>query len=177
MGVIFHWFLRQILRPMDKEKEFLALIEMHQGIIHKVAALYMNRADNRADLFQEILLAAWKGYANFRGDAKFSTWLYRVALNTAVTWYRKEQKAEPAETLDATHANLPGAYADAEEQLLAMRKAISGLSPIDKALVSLYLDEYDYREIGEILGISANNVAVKMNRIKNRLKQTTQQYL
>lgn len=162
---------------MDKEKEFLALIEMHQGIIHKVAALYMSRADSRADLFQEILLAAWKGYDNFRGDAKFSTWLYRVALNTAITWYRKEQKMEPAESLETSHANLPGTDLQEEEQLEAMRKAISGLSPIDKALVSLYLDEYDYREIGEILGLSANNVAVKMNRIKNKLKQTTQQYL
>jgi RNA polymerase sigma-70 factor (ECF subfamily) len=162
---------------MDKEKDFLALIEMHQGIIHKVSALYMSREENRADLFQEILLAAWKGYDNFRGDAKFSTWLYRVALNTAVTWYRKDQKVEPVESLETIHANLPATDMNAEEQLQAMRKAITGLSPIDKALVSLYLDDYDYREIGEILGMSANNVAVKMNRIKNKLKQTTLQYL
>lgn len=161
---------------MDKEKEFLALIEVHQGIIRKVAALYMSREDTRADLFQEILLAAWKGFSGFRGDAKFSTWLYRVALNTAVTWYRKESRVAPTDSIDKLQ-DQPGAPGSAEEdKMQAMQRAIAALSPIDKALVSLYLDEFDYREIGEIMGITANNVAVKMNRIKSKLKQTTQQY-
>lgn len=157
------------------EKEFIEAIQENQKIIFKVCNLYADRPSDREDLFQEILFNAWKGVKNFKAEAKFSTWLYRVALNTSITYFKKQQKnnlvpgdsehlyAAPSEELD--------------EQSMAMNKAIEDLSTIDKALVMLYLDDYSYPEIAEIMGISVNNISVKMNRIKARLKEGSKKYL
>jgi len=129
---------------------------------------------DREDLFQEILLNAWKGIHNFKGEARFSTWLYRVALNTAISFYRKGQRQVETTPWPPT-LSLPDTT-DNNEELAAMYLAIAGLSPIDKALVMLYLEEYSYTEIGDIMGITANNVAVKMNRIKTRLRESSKKY-
>ncbi len=163
---------------MPSEKEFITLLNEHQRIIYKVCNLYMDAHADREDLFQEITLQAWKAYAGFRGDAKFSTWLYRVALNTAITFFRKEKRkpniysTESVPDVDAHEAHDP-----VEEQVKAMYTAIGDLSKIDKAIVMLYLEDYNYNDIGEMMGITANNVAVKMNRIKTKLKESTQKYM
>ncbi len=159
---------------MAPEKEFISLLNEHQKIIYKVCNLYMDRHADRDDLFQEITLQAWKAYANFRGDAKFSTWLYRVALNTAITFFRKEKRAPSIFTTDILPDQNEDAYDPIEEQVKAMYAAIGNLSKIDKAIVMLYLEDYSYIEIGDMMGITANNVAVKMNRIKIKLKEETQ---
>ncbi len=158
-----------------QEKEFIQLLNKHQNIIHKICNVYQDEQADKEDLFQEITLQAWKAYKSFRGDAQFSTWLYRVALNTAITFYRKE-KRQPAiistdQFPEASESNDP-----IEEQVKAMYKAIAQLSKIDKALVMLYLEDYSYNQIGEMLGITANNVAVKMNRLKTKLKEETSKY-
>ncbi len=162
---------------MSIEQEFITLLNQHQKIIHKVCNLYMDLQADREDLFQEITLQAWKAYGKFRGDAKFSTWLYRVALNTAITFFRKE-KRQPALFSTATFPdeNAMDSPDPVEEQVKALYTAISDLSRIDKALVMLYLEDYNYNEIGEMMGITANNVAVKMNRIKSKLKEQTQKH-
>lgn len=163
---------------MSKEKEFIALLNEHQRIIHKVCNLYMDAHADREDLFQEITLQAWKAYGNFRGDAKFSTWLYRVALNTAITFFRKEKRQPDIFSTEAVpDFNANEAYDPIEEQVKAMYAAIGELSKIDKAIVMLYLEDYNYNDIGEMMGITANNVAVKMNRIKTKLKESTQKYM
>ncbi len=159
---------------MPDEKEFIALLNRHQKILYKVCNLYMDQHADREDLFQEITLQAWKAYGNFRGDAKFSTWLYRVALNTAITFFRKEKRQPDIYATDQVPDNHKDTYDPIEEQVKAMYAAIGNLSKIDKAIVMLYLEDYDYREIGEMMGITANHVAVKMNRIKTRLKEETQ---
>ena len=155
---------------MNAEKEFISLLNQHQKIIYKVCNLYLQSHEDKEDLFQEITLQAWKAYANFRGNAKFSTWLYRVALNTAITFYRKEKKQFIYST-----DNIPeianGPYDPIEENNKAMYAAIGQLSKIDKAIIMLYLEDYSYNEISEVLGITANNIAVKMNRIKIKLKE------
>jgi RNA polymerase sigma-70 factor, ECF subfamily len=162
---------------MYTERAFIQAIEDNQNIVHKVCNLYMQNAQDKEDLFQEILLNAWKGVRNFKGDSKFSTWLYRVALNTAITFFRKDQRqVETAELKEQLSGIAENAYKQ-EEQMIAMYKAIATLSKIDKALVMLYMEDYDYQEIGNIMGISANNVAVKMNRIKIKLKETSKKYL
>ncbi|MBY0479839.1 MAG: RNA polymerase sigma factor [Chitinophagaceae bacterium] len=163
---------------MNAQKEFVTLLRTHQNIVHKVCNLYMDQYKDREDLFQEITLQAWKAYQSFRGDSKFSTWLYRVALNTAITFFRKEKRSPTIYTT----GELPEAVADEtinpiEAQLKAMYTAIGDLSKIDKAIVMLYLEDYAYQEIGEMMGITANNVAVKMNRIKTKLKEQTQKYM
>ena len=163
---------------MSTENDFIQLITQHQKIIHKVCNLYTHNEQDNKDLFQEVMLAAWKGYRNFKGDAKFSTWLYRVALNTAITHYRKEQRQVATSPYqEAYEAPLADTPFKEEEQLTAMHKAIAALSAIDKALVMLYLEDYNYQEIGDIMGISPNNVAVKMNRIKTKLKESSKKYL
>ena len=161
---------------MYTDKDFIQSIEEHQKIIHRVCSIYMDEPQDRKDLFQEITLAAWKGFRNFKGDAKFSTWLYRVALNTAITFYRKELRQPPVTRLP-DQLNVAEHTHPEEEQLRALHYSINELSPVDKALVMLYMDDYSYIEIGELMGITANNVAVKMNRIKTKLKESSRKYL
>jgi RNA polymerase sigma factor (sigma-70 family) len=162
---------------MYTEQDFIQSIERNQNIVHKVCNLYMNTAQDKEDLFQEILLNAWRGVKNFKGESKFSTWLYRVALNTAITFFRKDKRqVETAELKEPFITIADNAYKQ-EEHVTAMHKAIAELSKIDKALVMLYLEDYDYTEIGNIMGITSNNVAVKMNRIKTKLKENSKKYL
>jgi RNA polymerase sigma factor (sigma-70 family) len=156
---------------MFSEQEFLRAIEEHQNILHKVCNLYMDSAEDREDLFQEILLNAWKGIRNYKGQAKFSTWLYRVGLNTAITFYRKRRRKLTIVPLLDQENVLSGWPPDADQKMVnTLYRAIGSLSSVDKALVMLYLEDYSYPEIGEILGITPNNVAVKMNRIREKLK-------
>ena len=162
---------------MPSEKEFITLLNQHQKIVYKVCNLYMKRHSEREDLFQEITLQAWKAYGSFRGDAKFSTWLYRVALNTAITFFRKEKKQPAIYSTDTVPDQGEDNYDPIEEQVKALYAAIGELSKIDKAIVMLYLEDYSYIEIGDMMGITANNVAVKMNRIKAKLKEETQKQL
>lgn len=162
---------------MASEKEFISLLNQHQKIVYKVCNLYMDRHSEREDLFQEITLQAWKAYGNFRGDAKFSTWLYRVALNTAITFFRKEKNRPAIYSTDIVPDQPEDIFDPIEEQVKAMYAAIGDLSKIDKAIVMLYLEDYSYNEIGDMMGITANNVAVKMNRIKVKLKEETQKHL
>ena len=156
------------------EKEFLHQLNEHQKIIHKVCNLYMQLPEDKEDLFQEVTLQDWKAYHKFRGDAKFSTWLYRVALNTAITFFRKEKRQSFIDSV----AEIPDQHISTENKLIeeqtkAMYAAIGELSRIDKAIVMLYLEDYSYAEISDIIGITANNIAVKMNRIKTKLREVS----
>lgn len=162
---------------MLSEKEFIKAIQDNQQIIVKVSNLYMDNPADREDLFQEILFNAWKGNKNYKGNSKFSTWLYKVALNTSITFFKKD-KRKSSVFLEEIPGNEPQDQTDhLKEQSAAMNKAINELSEIDKALVMLYLEEYNYQEIADIMGTSANNVAVKMNRIKAKLKENSKKYL
>ncbi len=160
---------------MLTEKEFVELLNRHQNIIHKICNVYMDNGADKEDLFQEITLQAWKAIKNFRGDSQFSTWLYRVALNTAITFYRKESKQVNL-TFTEQFPDTKDEYNPVEEQVQAMYKAIAGLSKIEKALVMLYLDDFSYKEMAEMLGITVTNVGVKMNRVITKLKEETAKY-
>lgn len=159
---------------MNKELEhqFVTELEDNQNIVHKVCSLYTNDKDAHNDLFQEIAVQLWKAFPKFRGDAKFSTWMYRVALNTAITLYRKSKKRVKTQDFDSVlHRIKATDYDDTEErQLKLMYDAIKQLGDIDKALVFLYLEDKDYSEIAETLGISEVNARVKMSRVKNKLR-------
>lgn len=159
---------------MSKELEhlFVTELENNQNIVHKVCSLYTNNRDAHNDLFQEITIQLWKAYPKFRGDAKFSTWMYRVALNTAITLYRKSKRQVTTQNYDSVIFKIKADEYDETEEgnLKLMYGAIKQLGDIDKALVFLYLEDKDYREISETLGISEVNARVKMNRIKTKLK-------
>jgi RNA polymerase sigma-70 factor (ECF subfamily) len=157
----------------ELEHKFIADLEQHQNIVHKVCKLYTNNKDAHNDLFQEITIQLWKAYPKFRGEAKFSTWMYRVALNTAITLYRKSKRTIKTQDFDSVLFKIESSeYDDTEEQQLQLLyKAIHHLSDIEKALVFLYLEDKNYREISETMGISEVNARVKMNRVKNKLKK------
>ena len=156
----------------DLEHKFVSELENNQNIVHKVCSLYTNNRDSHNDLFQEITIQLWKAYPKFRGDSKFSTWMYRVALNTAITLYRKSIKRVNTQDYESVIFKIKAEEYDEteEQQLKLMYKAIKQLGDIDKALVFLYLEDKDYSEISETLGISEVNARVKMNRIKNKLR-------
>lgn len=156
----------------ELEKQFIADLEKNQNIVHKVCKLYTDHQDAHNDLFQEITIQLWKAYPKFRGEAKFSTWMYRVALNTAITLYRKSKRSIKTQDFDSVLYKIEAAeYDDTEErQLQKMYSAIRTLSDIEKALVFLYLEDKNYKEIAETLGISEVNARVKMNRTKKKLK-------
>ena len=159
---------------MNKEIQhnFVELLEKHQNIVHKVCRLYTNNYDAHNDLFQEIAIQLWKAYPKFRGDSKFSTWMYRVALNTAITLYRKSKRTINTTEFDAVQFKIKSEdYDDTEEQQLKLLyKAVQQLNDIEKALVFLYLEDKSYREISETMGISEVNARVKMNRVKTKLR-------
>jgi len=154
------------------EHSFVEQLKDNQNIIHKVCRLYTNNKDAHNDLFQEITIQLWKAYPKFRGDAKFSTWMYRVGLNTAITLYRKNKRRIQTSEFDALQFKIKAEdYDDTEEQQLKlMYSAIHELNDIEKALVFLYLEDKDYKEISATLGISEVNARVKMNRVKNKLR-------
>jgi len=155
-----------------REHSFVKLLEKNQNIVHKICRIYTNDPDSHKDLFQEITIQLWKAYPKFRGDSKFSTWMYRVALNTAITLYRKSTRQPKTQDYDSVHFRIKAETYDdtTEQQLSIMYAAVRELNDIDKALVFLYLEDKNYREIAETLGISEVNARVKMNRIKKKLR-------
>ena len=156
----------------DLEHKFVTELENNQNIVHKVCSLYTNNSDAHNDLFQEITIQLWKAYPKFRGESKFSTWMYRVALNTAITLYRKSKKQVRTQDYDDFIYKIRSDDYDEtqEQQLKLMYNALKQLGDIDKALVFLYLEDKDYSEISDTLGISEVNARVKMNRIKKKLR-------
>ena len=148
-------------------------LQENQNIIHKICRLYTSGEDAHKDLFQEITIQLWKAFPKFRGESKFSTWAYRVALNKANTLYRKSKRSiATVEYEGRQHFTYDIEYNyEEEEQLKLMYKAVYQLNDIEKALVFMYLEDKDYTEISETLGISEVNARVKMNRIKGKLKK------
>lgn len=157
-----------------QQKEFLEKIEKHTGIIYKISKMYMDNQSDREDLFQEITYQVWKAYSTFRGDSEFSTWLYRIALNTAIMFLRSEKRRSFITTNDvfSDYRIKNEEYDDEkEEKLSKMYSAINKLNPIDKAFIFYYLENFSGKQIAEQMGISEGNVRVKMNRAKNKLKE------
>ena len=156
----------------DLESKFLSDFEKNQNIVHKICRIYTTNKHAHDDLFQEITIQLWKNYTKFRGDSKFSTWMYRVALNTAISLYRKSNRTIKTQDISEIAFKIKSNdYDDTQEkQLQSLYKAIHQLNDIDKALIFLYLEDKPYKEISETLGISSVNARVKMNRAKEKLK-------
>lgn len=154
------------------EKEFVQIITENQGIIHKVCSMYCNVEEDRRDLFQEILVQLWKSYPSFRSESKFSTWMYRVALNTAITTFKKDKRKPDKTGVPFENMQLIDDVYDpeAEEKVKLLSRAVSQLTGVEKSIILLFLEDKKYEEIAEITGITQNYVRVKMNRIKKKLK-------
>ena len=145
-------------------------MDEHQGIVHHISAMYANSLEERDDLSQEIILQLWRSFRSFQDQSKFSTWLYRVALNTAISYLRKSKKFQWT-TLDKADGIAIDPIDNLDEDIRYLYQTINKLSKVDRAITMLYLEEYSYEEMAEILGISPVNVGVRINRIKKRLKK------
>jgi RNA polymerase sigma factor (sigma-70 family) len=163
--------------PVSPE-EFVNRVHEHRAMLHKVCNLYCFSEHDRQDLFQEIIVQLWKSWPRFRGESKFGTWLYRIALNTAISGLRKQKKrftsVDPESLGGAETPDIPYP-AEKEEQLQQLYHAIGQLTEVEKALVMLYLEDKSYEEMEEIMGMNQNNLRVKMNRIKDKLRKLTKE--
>ncbi|MDY8134309.1 sigma-70 family RNA polymerase sigma factor [Aquimarina sp. 2201CG5-10] len=155
------------------EDNFLKVLKENQGIILKIVNSYCKKIEDRDDLIQEITIQLWKSWKNYNSDYKISTWMYRIALNVAITFYRKTSRKETLiqplkEELVFVHNNED---IDLSESVKQLYYFISKFNALNKALILLYLDQYSYEEIASVLGISKTNVSTKISRIKMHLKK------
>ncbi len=152
------------------EKAFLEIVESNQGIIYKVCKMYRDSHEDQEDLFQEIVLQLWKAFPNFRKESKASTWMYRIGLNTAITAFRKKSIDL---AFNSSLPETPFGYKNDEssENEERMFEAFRMLNTTERALIALFLEDYSHKEIADIMGITENNVGVKISRIKDKLKR------
>lgn len=164
------------MKKTELEIDFEIKLKDYKLLIYKVCRMYVNTYDDIQDLYQDIIIQLWKSYPKFRGESKFSTWLYRIAINTALTNFRKNQrniKVTDVEQLESMQISYEEDIGEKEEQHQQMYLAIKQLNDIEKSIVMLYLEDKSYDEMEEILGISNGNLRVKMNRIKDKLRTFT----
>ncbi|MEO6316888.1 MAG: RNA polymerase sigma factor [Chitinophagaceae bacterium] len=158
----------------DKTELFLSVINANKGIIYKVAQVYCQNAEDRKDLVQEITIQIWRSFDKYIDRYKYTTWIYRIALNTAISFYRKEKSREKITnplTDDILHYAGTVAPGEGDENIGLLQQCINQLKELDKALLLLYLEEKSQKEIAEIMQLSETNVATKIGRIKKLLKQ------
>lgn len=160
---------------MEKDNSiFLSVLESHKGIIYKVANSYTTTVENQEDLIQEIIFQLWRSFEKYNDQYKWSTWIYRIALNVSISFYRKEsRKKNYSQPLtESIIEAVPDDISDDQAgNVSILRRFISEMQELDRALLILYLDEKSHKEIAEILGLSETNVATKISRIKERLRQ------
>nr|WP_067063038.1 sigma-70 family RNA polymerase sigma factor [Mucilaginibacter sp. L294] len=157
----------------NNEARFIQLIEEHKAMLFKICRIYQDDEADRDDLMQEMILQLWVAFGSFQGKSKFSTWMYRVALNTAILFFRKQKRRPDSEQLPDKLDHLQAEATDTEkdEQLTLFYKAIQRLNKVEKALIFLYMEDQPYEDIALNLGISQINVRVRLNRTKNKLKE------
>ena len=162
----------QILNVDSKQTRFLQLIGEHKGILFKICKIYQDDADEQNDLLQEMTLQLWLAFDSFRGESKFSSWMYRVALNTAIVFFKKQKRRPDDQPLpdgfDREEEVSPAG--EKEEKLALFYKAVQQLGKVEKALIYLYMEDQAYADIASHLGITELNVRVRLNRVKNKLK-------
>jgi len=156
---------------MSLEEQFIVMIKTYESVIFKITTIYTRTQDDQQDLYQEIVLQLWRAYHNFRQEAKVSTWLYRVAMNTAISRLKKEKrKGTQVPISQVVLAQTEHPNIALEERLKVMYQHIAQLNPLEKGLILLYLEDKSYEEMAEITGLSASNVGTRLSRIKKKLK-------
>ncbi len=155
------------------QEMFTNMLEQHAGIIRKVAFGYTHTFADREDLAQEITLQLWRAYPRYSLDRPFSTWMYRIALNVAISFLRRhshpDRQTVPLEENEIAAQN--SGDAETDERVAILQKVIAALAPLDRGLMLLYLEDHSYRDIAAILGLSETNVATKLNRLKQRVRE------
>jgi RNA polymerase sigma-70 factor (ECF subfamily) len=156
----------------DQQQEFVQQVYKAQGILFRICKVYAWDAENRNDLWQEMLLQLWRSYPSFRKDSAFTTWMYRVALNTALMYSRKKKKESRALPIDNVPASeVPREEHEDDEGVRVLYECIQELAALDRAIVLLHLEERTNEEIAHILGLNPGNVSVRLTRLKGRLRR------
>ncbi len=160
------------MKEIEQKQHFQKITEQHKGILHKVARIYCPNEEDRQDLIQEIMIQIWKSMPRYNNEFKISTWLYRISINVAISFYRKNTTLTGKFTrLDEQTEQIPNDDKTEEElQLSLLEQFINELKEMDKALMLLYLEDKSHADISEILGISVSNVGTKISRIKEKIK-------
>ncbi|CAG5068094.1 ECF RNA polymerase sigma factor SigG [Dyadobacter sp. CECT 9623] len=155
------------------EKQFVGLLNQNRVVLYKICKMYCPDAEDRRDLFQEIVFQLWKAFPTFRQESNVNTWVYRVGMNTAISNFRKEKKRQSPAGFALPDIAFPDFYENdnSNSETVLLYQAIEQLSAVEKAIVLLYLDEKSYDEMAGILGISKSNVGVKLSRIKIKLEK------
>ena len=164
---------------VETETSFLVNLNQNIGIVHRVCHTYFAYdAAEREELFQEVMYQLWKSYLKFKGESKFSTWMYKVALNTAITHVRRGTRSpqNPELAMPVDHAEHAEEHMNRLEEIRLLHEAITALSDIDKAIILLHLEDQNYDEIASITGLTKTNVSVRLVRIKRALKDHLQQH-
>ncbi|WP_231464893.1 RNA polymerase sigma factor [Pedobacter sp. Leaf132] len=149
------------------ENSFLQKVEEHKGIIYKMINLYADDDEDRKDLYQEIIFQSWSAYARFKGDAKFSTWLYKISLNVSLSFLSKKKKQNHITTINPDDYRFESP--ELPERADWLYRCIRKLTDVDRSIIMLHLDGFDNTEISEMIGLSRNNTNVKLHRIKQQL--------
>ena len=155
---------------MDKKQLFVKVVKEHQGLILKVAALYTNSSHDREDLSQEIVYQLWRSFDSFSGQAKISTWMYRISLNTAIKHLKQHKKAIATVPMDIETLSVPDRSEKDEQLIKTLYDNIRLLNLLEKGIIMLYLDGKSHEEIAAIIGLSITNVGTKISRIREKLK-------
>jgi RNA polymerase sigma factor (sigma-70 family) len=162
------------MTALADEEIFTRLLEQHAGIIRKIAFGYSNTFADRQDLMQEITLQLWRAYPRYSPGRPFSTWMYRIALNVAISFLRKGTRGGETVPFDERQHDIARADSSSPEtmeRMAILKELIAKCEPLERALLLLYLDDCSYREIAAVLGLTETNVATKLNRLKETLRQ------
>lgn len=159
---------------MEKEEEeFVAVVREYERVIYKVYYLYTTPNATLGDLYQEVVLNLWRAFPKFRHECKLSTWIYRIALNTCISFIRREKNIPEIVTL-TQEADRTEEDDETQAMLRQMYSLINRLGQLEKSIVLFYLEEKSYEEISEITGLTVTNVATKLSRIKEKLRKMNQ---
>ena len=156
---------------MTQEKQFVEVIQDNEGILYKMTRLYVNDKEDQKDLYQDIVYQLWKSFSTFKGDAKLSTWIYRIALNTSLLFLKNKKRKGYKTSLDGIVLINENYDPVLEERLKILYAHIRELGEVDKVIVFLFLEGKKYEEISEITGMSTSNIGTRMARIKEKLNK------
>lgn len=153
---------------IDRQQRFLAMANEYKEVVARVCNVYASSTTPFADLYQEVMINLWQGMESWRGDAKLSTWIYRVAINTCITWHRRNRRHEMGVSLDSVF-EIADETDEMQASMAELYDLIGRLDPFDKALITLWLDEKSYEDISQVMGITKTNVATRLSRIRHKL--------
>ena len=168
--------MRHNTRDTEKEKAFMEAIGRYDGVVRRVCFMYAGPSDPFDDLYQETMVNLWRGLDSYRGEARLSTWIYRTTVNTCISCLRRNGRHASHSSLDEAITMVAGDDTQQQEMLRTMYTLISRLDPLEKAIVMMRLDEKSYDEIAAVTGLTRTNVATRLHRAKEKMKNLSQTY-